>query len=69
MTSMLDILYDFCYHRGYKSCRLDGTMSLEERSEQVSELAIDFSRKSGACGFLWGSIFGKEGFKASAGKE
>ena len=40
MTSMLDILGDFAYHRGYQSCRLDGSMSLEDRSEQVRPVNI-----------------------------
>ena len=30
-TTMLDILEDFCYIRGYDYCRLDGNTGLEER--------------------------------------
>jgi len=30
-TSMLDILEDYCYMRGYNYCRLDGSTSLEDR--------------------------------------
>lgn len=30
-TTMLDILEDFCYIRGYNYCRLDGNTGLEDR--------------------------------------
>ncbi len=36
MTMMLDILADYCDMRKYKFGRLDGTMKLVERQEQVS---------------------------------
>ncbi|CAJ0964730.1 unnamed protein product [Ranitomeya imitator] len=35
MTSMLDILMDYCYYRKFKFCRLDGSMSFTERDENV----------------------------------
>lgn len=33
---MLDILMDYCYLRGFKFSRLDGSMSYSEREENVS---------------------------------
>ncbi|XP_070570126.1 lymphocyte-specific helicase-like [Ptychodera flava] len=37
MTSMLDILQDYCYIRSYTFCRLDGSMSYTDRQEQIEE--------------------------------
>ncbi|XP_077997156.1 lymphoid-specific helicase-like [Glandiceps talaboti] len=37
MTTMLDILSDYCYLRKYNYCRLDGTMSYTDRQEQIAE--------------------------------
>lgn len=36
MTMMLDILMDYCYLRGFKFSRLDGSMSYSDREENVS---------------------------------
>lgn len=36
MTSILDILMDYCYLRGFQYSRLDGTMSYSDRAENVS---------------------------------
>ncbi|XP_022104139.1 lymphocyte-specific helicase-like [Acanthaster planci] len=37
MTKMLDVLEDYCYLRKYQFCRLDGTMKLTDRQEQIDE--------------------------------
>lgn len=36
MTSILDILMDYCYLRGFQYSRLDGSMSYTDRDENVS---------------------------------
>lgn len=36
MTSILDLLMDYCYLRGFQYSRLDGTMSYADREENVS---------------------------------
>lgn len=36
MTSILDILMDYCYLRGFQYSRLDGSMSYSDRDENVS---------------------------------
>ena len=36
MTSILDILMDYCYLRGFDFSRLDGSMSYSDRDENVS---------------------------------
>jgi ATP-dependent DNA helicase len=36
MTSLLDILQDYCIYKGYKTCRLDGSTKLVDR-----QIAID----------------------------
>ena len=36
MTKMLDIVEDYCYLRKYQFSRLDGSMSISARQEQVS---------------------------------
>lgn len=36
MTSILDLLMDYCYLRDFKYSRLDGSMSFSERDENVS---------------------------------
>ncbi|XP_077115151.1 lymphoid-specific helicase [Ranitomeya variabilis] len=41
MTSMLDILMDYCYYRKFKFCRLDGSMSFTERDENMREFNTD----------------------------
>ena len=35
MTQMMNILEDYCYYKKYKYCRLDGSMKIEDRSDQV----------------------------------
>ena len=37
MTKMLDILEDYCIVREHKYCRLDGSYSVQDRQEQVSD--------------------------------
>lgn len=44
-TTMLDILEDFCYIRGYDYCRLDGNTGLEEREQQIEEFVRPGSTK------------------------
>ncbi|KAJ8022075.1 Lymphoid-specific helicase [Holothuria leucospilota] len=41
MTSLLDILHDYCVYRNYNFCRLDGSMSFQERMEQMEKFRID----------------------------
>lgn len=36
MTSILDILMDYCYLRGFQYSRLDGSMSYADRDENVN---------------------------------
>jgi ATP-dependent DNA helicase len=36
MTSILDLLVDYCYLRGFEYSRLDGSMSYADRDENVS---------------------------------
>ena len=44
-TTMLDILEDFCYIRGYNYCRLDGNTGLEDRESQIEEFVRPGSEK------------------------
>ena len=44
-TTMLDILEDFCYVRGYDYCRLDGNTGLEDRETQIEEFVRPGSTK------------------------
>ena len=44
-TTMLDILEDFMYIRGYDYCRLDGNTGLEERESQIDEFVAPGSKK------------------------
>ena len=44
-TTMLDILEDFMYIRGYEYCRLDGNTGLEERETQIEEFVRPGSKK------------------------
>ncbi|XP_065672954.1 lymphoid-specific helicase isoform X3 [Hydra vulgaris] len=37
MTQMMDILQDYCYLRGYGYCRIDGTMSVLDRQENIKK--------------------------------
>lgn len=37
MTSILDILMDYCYLRGFQYSRLDGSMAYADREENVSD--------------------------------
>jgi len=37
MTRMLDILQDYCGMRGWRACRLDGSMATEERQENIDK--------------------------------
>ncbi|EDO46669.1 predicted protein [Nematostella vectensis] len=41
MTKMLDILQDYCYLRGYQYSRLDGSMKVEDRREEIDAFASD----------------------------
>ncbi|KAF7199141.1 lymphoid-specific helicase [Nothobranchius furzeri] len=41
MTSILDILVDYCYLRGFQYSRLDGSMSYPEREENMRKFAAD----------------------------
>lgn len=44
-TTMLDILEDWCYIRGYRYCRLDGNTGLDEREQQIDEFTAEGSEK------------------------
>ena len=41
MTKLLDILEDFCYLRSYSHCRLDGTMKIDDRRDQIESFNTD----------------------------
>ncbi|XP_012561048.2 lymphocyte-specific helicase isoform X2 [Hydra vulgaris] len=41
MTQMMDILQDYCYLRGYGYCRIDGTMSVLDRQENIKKFTDD----------------------------
>ncbi|MCJ8730630.1 hypothetical protein PDJAM_G00186590 [Pangasius djambal] len=41
MTSILDILMDYCYLRGYQYSRLDGTMKYADREENMQKFSSD----------------------------
>uniref|UniRef100_A0A672QPC1 Proliferation-associated SNF2-like protein n=1 Tax=Sinocyclocheilus grahami TaxID=75366 RepID=A0A672QPC1_SINGR len=41
MTSILDILMDYCYLRGYEYSRLDGSMSYTDRDENMKKFSSD----------------------------
>ncbi|OXB77681.1 UNVERIFIED_CONTAM: hypothetical protein H355_003510 [Colinus virginianus] len=41
MTMMLDILMDYCYLRGFKFSRLDGSMSYSDREENMRQFNND----------------------------
>ncbi|XP_051946106.1 lymphocyte-specific helicase-like [Xyrauchen texanus] len=41
MTSILDILMDYCYLRGYEYSRLDGSMSYADRDENMRRFSSD----------------------------
>nr|XP_040035048.1 lymphoid-specific helicase [Gasterosteus aculeatus aculeatus] len=41
MTSILDILMDYCYLRGFQYSRLDGTMSYSDRAENMDKFSKD----------------------------
>uniref|UniRef100_A0A3Q2TVH5 Proliferation-associated SNF2-like protein n=1 Tax=Fundulus heteroclitus TaxID=8078 RepID=A0A3Q2TVH5_FUNHE len=41
MTSILDILMDYCYLRGFLYSRLDGTMSYTERDQNIQQFFKD----------------------------
>ncbi|XP_033095411.1 lymphoid-specific helicase-like [Anneissia japonica] len=41
MTSMLDILQDYCYLRKYNFCRLDGSMAFADRQQQIKDFSND----------------------------
>ncbi|KAM4599991.1 lymphoid-specific helicase [Fundulus diaphanus] len=41
MTSILDILVDYCYLRGFLYSRLDGTMSYTERDQNIQQFFKD----------------------------
>uniref|UniRef100_A0A3Q4AZA8 Proliferation-associated SNF2-like protein n=1 Tax=Mola mola TaxID=94237 RepID=A0A3Q4AZA8_MOLML len=40
MTSILDILMDYCFLRGFQYSRLDGSMSYADREENVSQFTV-----------------------------
>lgn len=41
MTSILDVLMDYCYLRGYEYSRLDGSMSYADRDENMKKFSND----------------------------
>ncbi|XP_053291808.1 lymphoid-specific helicase isoform X2 [Pleuronectes platessa] len=41
MTSILDILMDYCYLRGFQYSRLDGSMSYSDRDENINKFSKD----------------------------
>uniref|UniRef100_A0A8C4E4D9 Proliferation-associated SNF2-like protein n=1 Tax=Dicentrarchus labrax TaxID=13489 RepID=A0A8C4E4D9_DICLA len=41
MTSILDILMDYCYLRGFQYSRLDGSMSYADRDENMTKFSKD----------------------------
>ncbi|XP_059179794.1 lymphoid-specific helicase isoform X2 [Centropristis striata] len=41
MTSILDLLMDYCYLRGFKYSRLDGSMSYSDRNENMTKFSTD----------------------------
>uniref|UniRef100_A0A8C5EB21 Proliferation-associated SNF2-like protein n=1 Tax=Gouania willdenowi TaxID=441366 RepID=A0A8C5EB21_GOUWI len=41
MTSILDILMDYCYLRGFQYSRLDGSMAYAEREENMTKFSRD----------------------------
>ncbi|KAM7408022.1 hypothetical protein PAMA_001937 [Pampus argenteus] len=41
MTSILDILMDYCYLRGFQYSRLDGSMSYVDRNENMTKFSKD----------------------------
>uniref|UniRef100_A0A8C8D3T4 Proliferation-associated SNF2-like protein n=1 Tax=Oncorhynchus tshawytscha TaxID=74940 RepID=A0A8C8D3T4_ONCTS len=41
MTSILDILMDYCYLRGYQYSRLDGSMAYPDREENMTKFSSD----------------------------
>lgn len=46
MTSILDILMDYCFLRGFQYSRLDGSMSYADREENVSPFTVERFRLS-----------------------
>ena len=44
MTTMLDILEDYCVFRRYKYCRLDGATDLYEREKMISKFTMPNSK-------------------------
>ncbi|XP_056147849.1 lymphoid-specific helicase [Lampris incognitus] len=41
MTSILDLLMDYCYLRGFQYSRLDGSMSYTDRDENMTKFSTD----------------------------
>ncbi|XP_072534071.1 lymphoid-specific helicase isoform X1 [Salminus brasiliensis] len=41
MTSVLDVLMDYCYLRGYQYSRLDGSMKYADREENMKKFSTD----------------------------
>jgi ATP-dependent DNA helicase len=41
MTRMLDVLSDYCETKEYGYCRIDGSISMEDRREQIKEFNED----------------------------
>lgn len=41
MTSMLNILEDYCEYREYKICRIDGDTSIDKREEEIRKFNCD----------------------------
>jgi len=46
MTKMLDIIQDYCTMRGWKVCRIDGSMSADERQENMDRFQRPGSKYS-----------------------
>lgn len=55
MTSILDLLMDYCYLRGFQYSRLDGSMSYADRDENVSfnGNALVCCYGAASCGDTW----------------
>ncbi len=45
MTSLLDILQDYCTLRGYAHCRIDGSTEMTLREEQIQEFMSESTDK------------------------
>lgn len=52
MTSILDILMDYCYLRGFQYSRLDGSMAYADREENVSDGDLQLCRDPSFSSFM-----------------